>query len=165
MAKLADEIKSKPFSHPEQEALLNLVRTADVVIQRVNQFLRPFELSSSQYNVLRILRGSPQGLSCGQIAERMISRDPDVTRLLDRLEARGLIGRERNGHDRRVVMSSITAEGLELLRKVDPLMVIEHRRQLGALGEVKLRQLIELLEQVRELPEEKKERNESHLPD
>jgi DNA-binding MarR family transcriptional regulator len=152
--RLADEIKSKPFSHPEEEAMLSIVRTADVLVQRANQFLKQFDISGSQYNVLRILRGSLDGLSCGQIAERMISRDPDVTRLLDRLETRALIARERNGQDRRVVMARITAEGLQLMARLDPLMVAEHRRQIGALGEAKLRQLIGLLEQVREFPEE-----------
>ncbi len=151
MGRLAAEIKSKPFSHPEEEALLSVVRTADVLMQRMNQFLKQFDISGSQYNVLRILRGSPDGLSCGQIAERMISRDPDVTRLLDRLEARGLIGRERNGQDRRVVVARINAEGLDLVTRLDPLVASEHRRQLGGLGEQKLRQLIELLEQARDV--------------
>ncbi len=154
MSKLAAEIKSKPFSHLEEEALLSVVRTADLLAQRMNQFLKQFELSGSQYNVLRILRGSPDGLSCGQIAERMISRDPDVTRLLDKLEARGLIERERNEDDRRVVIARITAGGLDLLTRLDPLVASEHRRQLGALGEQKLRQLIELLEQARDLPKD-----------
>jgi len=163
--KLAEEIKSKPFSHPEEEAMLSIIRTADVLSQRATQFLKQFDISAPQYNVLRILRGSLNGLSCGQIAERMISRDPDVTRLLDRLETRGLIGRERHGQDRRVVMAHITAGGLELVTELDPLMVAEHRRQFGAMGRVKLSQLIELLEQARELPEVEKETNESNLPD
>lgn len=150
MAKLADEIKSKPFAHPEEEAMLNLVRTADVLTQRANRFFKQFDITPSQYNVLRILRGSPDGLSCSQIAERMIRRDPDITRLLDRLEARGLIGRERDGQDRRIVMARITTEGLELVTRLDPLILTEHRRQLGGLGEPKVRQLIELLEQARE---------------
>lgn len=158
MPKLAEEIKSKPFSHPEEEALLNVVRTADVLLQRVNQFLKPFDISGPQYNVLRILRGSPNGLSCRQIADRMISRDPDVTRLLDRLEARGLIARERNAQDRRVVMAGITPAGLQLMAELDPLMVNEHSRQLGKLDREKLQQLIELLEQVRESPEDRGEK-------
>lgn len=149
MGKLAEEIKSKPFAHPEEEALLNIVRTAEVLLQGVNQFLRQFEISGPQYNVLRILRGSREGLSCGQIAERMVSHDPDVTRLLDRLETRGLIRRGRDGEDRRVVMARITSEGLELTAKIDPLILAEHRRQLGGLGQAKLRHLIELLEEVR----------------
>jgi MarR family transcriptional regulator, organic hydroperoxide resistance regulator len=165
MAKLADEIKSKAFSHPEEEAMLNIFRTADVLSQRMGEFLKPFDISGPQYNVLRILRGSTGGRSCGQIADRMISRDPDVTRLLDRLEARGLIMRGRNEQDRRVVVAHITPEGLNLMSSIDPLIVAEHVRQLGALGHQKLRQLIELLEQVRESAELEKERHESDLPD
>lgn len=165
MAKLADEIQSKPFAHPEEEAMLNIVRTADLLLQLGNKFLKQFDISGPQYNVLRILRGSPAGLSCGQIAERMISRDPDVTRLLDRLEARGLLARERSGQDRRVVITRITAAGLELIATIDPQMIAQHGRQMGALGEQKLRQLIELLEEVRDITQTKEEINESHLPD
>lgn len=163
VGKLAQEIQSKPFALLEEEAMLNIVRTADILMQSAGQVLKRFDVSGPQYNVLRILRGSPDGLSCGQIAERMISRDPDITRLLDRLETRGLIARERNGQDRRVVVASITADGLKLVQELDPLVIQEHRRALGALGEVKLRQLIELLEQAREVSNTK-ERNESELP-
>lgn len=144
--------------------MLNIVRTADVLMQAASRFLKQFDVSGPQYNVLRILRGSRDGISCGQIAERMISRDPDITRLLDRLESRGLIARERNGQDRRVVMARITADGLKLVEHINPLIVHEHRRLLGVLGQAKLRQLVELLEQTRELVQETKERNESQLP-
>lgn len=145
--------------------MLNVVRTADVLLQRVNQFLKQFEMSGSQYNVLRILRGSKDGLSCRQISERMISRDPDVTRLLDRLEARSLIGRSRDVQDRRVVMAHITQRGLQFLGKLDPLVANEHQRHLGGLGEAKLRQLIELLEQARSSANKEQETNEGDLPD
>ncbi len=163
MARLADEIKSKPFAHLEDEAMLNIVRTADILMQRANYVLKQFEVSGPQYNVLRILRGSRDGISCGQIAERMITRDPDITRLLDRLETRGLIRRERNGQDRRVVMAYITSCGLQMVERLDPVMVEEHRRQFSVLGEAKLRRLIELLEQARESIQaaQEKERNES----
>ena len=164
VARLADEIKSKPFSHPEEEAILNIMRTADVLTQHMTQFLKPSDLSGPQYNVLRILRGSPEGLSCRQIGERMISRDPDVTRLLDRLESRGAISRER-GQDRRVVIARITGEGMALMDKLDPLVAAESCRQLGGLGDAKLQQLIELLEEAREAPQESKRKNESYLPD
>src|SRR5262245_24239738 len=87
-------LQQQPFDSLEQEALLNLLRTADVCMQRITAVLKPFKLSHSQYNVLRILRGAgPDGLPCQEVAERMISRDPDITRLLDRLEARGLVKR------------------------------------------------------------------------
>jgi DNA-binding MarR family transcriptional regulator len=103
------------------------------------------DLSSTQYNVLRILRGSPQGLLCGEIASRMITRDPDVTRLLDRLEKRGLISRWREARDRRTVMARITPEGLKVLARLDGPILAAHRRQLGHLGRERLAALTELL--------------------
>lgn len=150
MAKLADEIRmTKPFSLLEEEASLSIVRTADVMFQRMAELLKPFDLSSSQYNVLRILRGAKEGLACGQIAERMVSRDPDITRLLDRMEARGLISRARDEQDRRVVKAAITGKGLSLLDELQPLVLDYHRRQFAGFGEKKLKQLIEWMEQLR----------------
>jgi DNA-binding MarR family transcriptional regulator len=142
---------NKPFALPEEEAILSVLRTADVVEQRMLEVLKPFELTGAQYNVLRILRGSPDGLACGQISERMISRDPDTTRLLDRMEARGLIGRERSRTDRRVVLTRIKAAGLKLLEQIEPLIFEHLRSTIGLLGEKKIKQLIDLLEQVREV--------------
>src|SRR6266849_6704672 len=101
--------------------------------------------SATQYNVLRILRGAPEGLPCGEIASRMITRDPDVTRLLDRLEKRGLISRCRETKDRRTVMARITQEGLKLLTRLDEPVQADHRKQLGHLGRERLRTLTELL--------------------
>jgi DNA-binding MarR family transcriptional regulator len=95
--------------------------------------------------VLRILRGSPQGLACGEIATRMITRDPDITRLLDRLEKRGLISRCRETKDRRMVMARITPDGLKLLVRLDVPVQEAHRKQLGHLGRDRLRALAELL--------------------
>src|SRR3954467_10234095 len=116
--KLAKEIhQTRPFSSVEQEVFLNVLRTADVLTYRLEAFLKPFGLSPTQYNVLRILRGAgDEGLACGRIAERMITRDPDITRLLDRLEKRNLIRRARQTDDRRVVKGFITAEGSALLK-------------------------------------------------
>jgi len=151
MAKLADEIKmSKPFALPEEEAALSILRTADLIQQRTLEVLKPFEISAPQYNVLRILRGACEDLACGQIAERMVNRDPDITRLLDRMETRGLISRVRDKQDRRVVKTRITAEGMNILKKLDPLIFQHHRRQFLGFGERKLNQLIDLMEQVRE---------------
>jgi DNA-binding MarR family transcriptional regulator len=158
VAKLAEEIQSKPFVHIEEEAVLNIVRTADLLSQQTAQLLKGFDLSTSQYNVLRILRGSPDGLPAGQIASRMISRDPDVTRLLDRLESRSLIQRCRDHQDRRVVAARITSVGLDLLSALDAPIVAETKRQLGPMGEEKLRVLIDLLEQVRQISQSKKEK-------
>ena len=111
--------------------------------------LKAEELSATQYNVLRILRGSLEGLACGEIASRMITRDPDVTRLLDRLEKRGLISRCRETKDRRTVMARITPEGLKLLARLDEPVQAGHRKQLGHLGRERLRLLTELLSAAR----------------
>ena len=119
MARLTDELKmTRPFALMEEEAALSVLRTADLLGQRAVEVLKPFDLTAAQYNVLRILRGSPEGLACGQISERMISRDPDITRLLDRMEARGLIGRERSRTDRRIIIVRIKAIGLRCSNKL-----------------------------------------------
>jgi DNA-binding MarR family transcriptional regulator len=134
---------------PEEVAFLDLVRTCDLLSRRPALLLKDEDLSATQYNVLRILRGAPDGLPCGEIASRMITRDPDVTRLLDRLEKRGLISRWRETKDRRVVMVKITAEGLKLLARLDQPVQEMHRRQLGHLGKDRLRELAGLLQAVR----------------
>ena len=152
VARLQDEIKrQKPFESLEQEALLNVLRTADALMQRLSAVLKPFKLSHSQYNVLRILRGAgPDGLACREIAERMVTRDPDITRLLDRLETRGLVRRTRDEKDRRVIMARITPEGLRILAQLDEPIEEVDRRQLTHLGKQRLQMLIQLLELVRE---------------
>lgn len=134
---------------PEEVAFLDLLRTCDLLSRAPAQVLKAEDLSSTQYNVLRILRGSPEGLTCGEIACRMITRDPDITRLLDRLEKRGLISRWREAKDRRVVMAQITAEGLKLLGRLDDPVQETQRRQLGHMGQKKLRELAELLSAAR----------------
>jgi MarR family transcriptional regulator, organic hydroperoxide resistance regulator len=151
-AQLQSELmQQKPFESLEQEALLNVLRTADVLMQRIAAVLKPFKLSHSQYNVLRILRGAgPDGLACQEVAERMISRDPDITRLLDRLEVRGLVTRMRDQKDRRVVTVRITPEGLRLLEALDQPIAEVDRQPLQHLGEQRLRTLIKLLELARE---------------
>ena len=132
------------------DASLELLRTADVVVQGLAATLKPYGLSLNQYNVLRILRGSePGGLPCGQIAERMLTRDPDMTRLLDRLEGRGLVSRCREKGDRRVVLTRITKPGLEVLAELDEPVRKKHEEQLGHLSDAKLRTLIDLLESAR----------------
>src|ERR1017187_2224556 len=104
---------------PEEAAFLDLMRTTDILARRLVLVLKPADLSTTQYNVLRILRGSPEGLPCGEIASRMITREPDITRLLDRLEKRGLISRCRETKDRRTVLTRITPEGLRLIGELD----------------------------------------------
>jgi DNA-binding MarR family transcriptional regulator len=134
---------------PEEAAFLDLLRTTDLLSRGLVKLLKTEDLSSTQYNVLRILRGSlrdsPAGLPCGEIGNRMITRDPDVTRLLDRLEKRGLISRCRETEDRRTVMARITADGLKLLARLDEPVQTAHRKQLGHLGRERLRALAELL--------------------
>jgi DNA-binding MarR family transcriptional regulator len=130
---------------------MNLQRTADALLRGVEELLKPAGLTPSQYNVLRILRGAgPEGLACGEIAGRMLTRDPDMTRLLDRMDKRGLVTRSRNSRDRRVVVTRITAAGLRLLASLDEPVVNLHKQQLQHLGRERLRQLSSLLEEARE---------------
>src|SRR6266566_7863061 len=118
---LQAELKQKiPFASREAEAYLSLLRTADALQTQVEARLKEFGLTGTQYNALRILRGAgPEGLACREIGERMITRDPDITRLLDRLEARGLLTRTRDQKDRRVITARITSEGRRLLEALD----------------------------------------------
>ncbi len=134
----------------EQATFLSLQRLAADLGQQVAELLKPAGLSGAQYNVLRILRGAGDaGLPCGEIAARMISKDPDITRLLDRLEKRGLVTRTRESDDRRVVTTRITDEAAALLARLDEPIAQLHRQQLGALGEDKLLRLTELLDEAR----------------
>src|SRR5438876_3180041 len=129
----------------EEAAFLELLRTCDLLSRGPAQVLKVEDLSATQYNVLRILRGAPEGLPCGDIASRMITRDPDVTRLLDRLEKRGLISRSRETKDRRTVIARIAPAGLKLLSGLDEPVQNAHRQQLGHMGRERLRTLSELL--------------------
>ncbi len=124
---------------------MDLLRTCDLLSRGLAQILKGEDISPTQYNVLRILRGSPDGLPCGEIASHMITRDPDVTRLLDRMEKRGLISRFRDTKDRRTVIGKITAEGLKLLDRLYEPVQAAHRKQLGHLGRNRLWALAELL--------------------
>lgn len=148
---LQAELKQKvPFTSREQEAYLSLLRTADALESSVEGRLKAFGLTGTQYNALRILRGAgAEGLACSEVGERMITRDPDITRLLDRLQKRGLVERTRGKRDRRVVYGKITGAGLKLLRELDEPVEKHGREMLRHVGQAKLRQLIELLERVR----------------
>ena len=150
--RLKDEIKQKkPFNSLEQETFLNLQRTADALSRRVSAALKPLGLSPTQFNVLKILRGAgSSGLPCGEIGERMITRDPDITRLLDRMEKRGLIERCREKKDRRVITARISKEGLRLLAEFDTQGQKLEREMLGHMGQRKLKTLCELLEEARQ---------------
>jgi DNA-binding MarR family transcriptional regulator len=139
------ENKRRRAGCPEEAAFLDLLRTTDILSRSLVKVLKTQNLSATQYNVLRILRGATEGLPCGEIASRMITRDPDVTRLLDRLEKRGLISRCRETKDRRTVMARITPDGLKLLAQLDEPVQAAHRKQLGHLGRERLQTLTELL--------------------
>jgi DNA-binding MarR family transcriptional regulator len=143
--------QTKPFSSLEDEAQVALHRTADRLHWRLSELLKPHGLSPTQYNALRILRGAKdEGRACSEIAERMINRDPDITRLVDRLERRGLVARSREGRDRRVITTRITAAGLTLLESLDRSLEDFNRKMLGPLGKEQLKTLIQLLQEIRE---------------
>ncbi len=148
---LQAELKQKvPFRSREQEAYLSLLRTSDALEASVESNLKEFGLTGTQYNALRILRGAgAEGLPCSEIGERMITHDPDITRLLNRLQKRGLAVRARARNDRRVIHGKITAAGLKLLREMDEPVEKHSREMLKHVGQEKLAQLIELLEEVR----------------
>jgi DNA-binding MarR family transcriptional regulator len=137
--------KKRRAPSAEEAAFLELMRTTDMLSRGLVRIIKSEGLSPTQYNVLRILRGAPQGLFCGEIGSRMITRDPDVTRLLDRLEKRELISRCREAKDRRTVMARITPAGLKVLARLDEPVQAAHREQLGHLGRQRLRALSELL--------------------
>jgi DNA-binding MarR family transcriptional regulator len=135
----------------EETVFLELLRTTDLLSRGPARVLKAEDLSPTQYNVLRILRGAPEGLPCGEIANRMITRDPDITRLLDRLEKRNLISRCRQSEDRRMVLVRIAPEGLKLLARMDDPVREAHRKQLGHMGRERLRALLRLLHEAAEL--------------
>jgi DNA-binding MarR family transcriptional regulator len=149
---IQEEIKqTKPFESLEEELVVALVRTADQLQRRTSKIMKEYEVSPTQYNALRILRGGGEkGLPCSEIGERMISHDPDITRLLDRLVKRGLVERHREESDRRVIRTRITPAGLELLKKMDRPMHELPRRMFGDIGESKLQSLLRMLTLIRQ---------------
>ena len=138
------------FASGEQEILLGLLIAGARIVEPWEKFLKATAgLTNNQYNVLRILRGShPSRLACSEIAERMIARDPDITRLIDRLSRRGLVARARSRQDRRIVEVAITDKGREMLRSLDPHVNRMPQAVLGHLGAARLKQLGRLLEHV-----------------
>jgi len=149
--RLEEEIHQRtPVAAVAERALLNLLRSAALLGQELARFLRPHGLTPAQYNALRILRGAhPETLPCGEVGARLVAPVPDVTRLLDRLAARGLVRRERDPADRRVVRVGITAGGLARLAAVDAPLAAWIRTRLGALSERELDALSGLLERAR----------------
>jgi DNA-binding MarR family transcriptional regulator len=142
--------QSLPFSSPAEEALLNLLRTSDWLNRAFHRTALQWGVTSTQYNVLRILRGAqPDGLTCAAIGSRMITAVPDITRLLARLKALKLIHQQRDSEDRRVVWTRISDEGLTLLREMDPVIDKVPGELLGHLDGAELNELIRLLELAR----------------
>lgn len=152
MAKLKAEIaQTPPFFSAEEEAFLNLLRTSDCLHRGFGQKVRGWGLTSTQYNVLRILRGAqPRGLTCAAIGARMITAEPDITRLLARLKGLKLIRQHRDRHDRRVVWTQIANAGLKLLRTMDPVIERVPIELLGHMSRAELADFIRLLELARQ---------------
>jgi len=133
----------------EESIFLAIMKAADSLAQHAEQLIRTAGLTSAQYNVLRILRGAePEGLPCRAIGERMISHDPDMTRMLDRMEKREWITRQRETEDRRVVKTRITEEGLKLLKKLDQPVREMHKKQFEHMSQARLKALSDLLHEV-----------------
>ncbi len=148
-------IQESPFASLEEEALLNLLRTSDCLNHAFHIKTRGWGVTSTQYNVLRILRGAyPKGLTCAAIRSRMITSEPDITRLLARLKALKLIRQRRNAQDRRSVWTGISQAGLALLKQMDPMILRLPVELLGHLSRAELAELIRLLEVARERGEE-----------
>ena len=148
---LRDELRQrKPFASTAHEAHLSVLRTAAVLQDAVEQLLRPYGISGVQYNVLRILRGATEGLCRNEVRDRMLTRMPDVTRLLDRMEEAELIWRARGTEDRRLVTTRLTAEGRRLVDELDEVVAAEHRRTMAGLDEGEQRTLVALLARVRD---------------
>ncbi|HEX8685944.1 MAG TPA: MarR family transcriptional regulator [Pyrinomonadaceae bacterium] len=138
--------RTRPVGGREEDVYLSMLRTVELLSRGVAETLAAADLTPTQYNALRILRGAGDaGASCTEVSERMVTKDSDVTRLLDRLEARGLISRGRDAKDRRLVLARITDEGLRVLAELDGPVEETHRRQLGHLGEKQLATLDTLL--------------------
>ena len=143
--------QSRPFNSLYQEAFLNLARTYTVLSDGLDLVLGPQGLSMTQYNILRMLRGAgPEGLCRNEIGRRLITRMPDVTRLLDRMERDGLISRVRSTEDRRLVNTILTAHGRQIVDNLDREIAKEHERTLGHLNKTQLTALVELLSLVRD---------------
>ena len=136
----------RPFHSLQEEAYLNILRTASQLTDALELLLKPTGITLVQYNVLRILRGSePDGLCRNELRDRMLNRMPDGTRLLDRMEESGLVSRSREEADRRQVRTQLTARARRMVDELDDKVRAEHQRQLGHLSEDQLSSIIELL--------------------
>src|SRR5262245_38132147 len=148
---LQREIKKRtPFDLPEQEAMLNILRTADQLQIRFARLFRKFGLTPQQYNILRILRGEGRPLPILEIASRMITVVPGITGLIDRLEAASLVMRKRCDNDRRVIYVAIAPRAVQMLAEIDPPLTQMHKQLLGHMPAAELTALINLLEKARQ---------------
>jgi DNA-binding MarR family transcriptional regulator len=148
---LREELRqNKPFNSIEQEALLSVVRTSAQLMDKFELFLRPYGITATQYNVLRILRGAePAGLCRNELRDRMLTRMPDVTRLLDRMEEAGLVERTRDTDDRRMVTSRITKRATQLLATLDPLVTENEKHFFSGINKEQIQTLIDVLDSIR----------------
>lgn len=147
--KIEEAIKQKKFESPQAKAWMNIIYTYNHLMDRINQVFKKHGLTQQQFNVLRILRGrNNQPATCGEVKEVMLDKNPDLTRLSDRLVAKGLIKRAVNENNRREVELSIAKEGLRLLEKIDP-ELNEHNHFLYNLSDVEAEQLSGLLDKLR----------------
>ncbi len=141
--------KTGPFSSIEQETFISLLRTVSLLMEPFDALFKAHGLSEPQYNALRILRGHGRPIPSGTVAAQMVARDPDITRLLDRLAKAGFVERTKSDKDKRVVLASITDEGLELLNRLDEPVLKLHRQQFGSMSEDELKGLNRLLAAIR----------------
>ena len=149
--KLSELIKQESFASPAQKTLLNVMVSSSWVMSELSSMMATYDITPAQYNVLRILNGShPEPLTCSAVGERLLDRTPDVTRLLNRLEGRALVERQRAAHDRRVVEVGITEEGRALLNRMAPEVDAAQQRLTRHLSKDEQRQLSDLLEKLRE---------------
>lgn len=149
---MGTKVQQSKFRSIEERAILNVLRTAEHLGSALSEVFKGADLTLTQYNVLRILRGAgSEALSCGEISERMITKESDITRLLDRLEAREFISRERPESNRRMVLTRLTDTGLALLADLDAPVDAVNRKLMAPLGKSKLESLNELLEEVRSI--------------
>jgi len=148
---LKDEIKQgKPFPSKGAEAMLSILRTATILEHEQNEALKPYGVTSTQYNVLRILRGAGENGLCGrEIGERLISKVPDVSRLLDRMDEVGLLTRERDPEDRRHVTARISTKGRKVLTDATPALRAVEQKRFRNVGSDVAASLISGLEAIR----------------
>ena len=151
---LAAEVgKRDAFEHPEVELYLNLIRAAEQLSEQFDALFKRFGLSQTQYNAMRIMRGHGAPIPSGLVARQMVTREPDITRLLERLVKLGLVKRKRSDQDRRIMLAGLTEEGSALLAELDQPVLDLHQRQLAHLGDAQLQAAIDLLERVRDVPD------------